>query len=208
VALRQSIADPSDPGPALADWHTGLPELSDGRVTVRQLRQQDGASLTAHLSDDRVGKYITPCPSTASGFARFIRWTHTARRHGRLACFGIVPFDMTSAVGVIEIWPIERDFSTAEWGFALGATYWGTGVFVRSARLVLDAVFSQLGVYRLEARAVDTNGRGNGILQKLGAKRDGVLRGSFRNGLTVGDHVMWSILAPEWHAHRHQRINE
>jgi RimJ/RimL family protein N-acetyltransferase len=68
--------------------------------------------------------------------------------------------------------------------------------------LVLGAVFSQLGVYRLEARVVDINERGNRIFEKLGATRDGVLRGGFRDGLVVRDHVMWSILAPEWQAQR------
>jgi len=48
------------------------------------------------------------------------------------------------------------------------------------------------------------NLRGNRMLEKLGAKKEGVLRGGFRDGAVVRDHVMWSILAPEWQA---QRLN-
>jgi ribosomal-protein-alanine N-acetyltransferase len=96
------------------------------------------------------------------------------------------------------MWPIECDFSTAEWGFVLSESYWGTGLFMRSARLFLEAVFGSFGVFRLEARAVDTNSRGNGVLRKLGATREGDLRGGFRNGDVATNHVMWSILAPEW----------
>jgi ribosomal-protein-serine acetyltransferase len=118
------------------------------------------------------------------------------------ACYGIIPPGHAAVVGILQIWPIKGDFSTAEWGFALGESYWGTGVFMRSARLFLDRVLGPFGVCRLEARAVDTNGRGNGVLRKLGATREGVLRGGFRDRDIISDHVMWSILAPEWLARR------
>jgi len=113
-----------------------------------------------------------------------------------------VPAGALAAVGVIQFWSVERDFSTAEWGFALGQEFWGTGLFTRSARLALDAAFSQMRIYRLEARAVDVNEAGNRALARLGARREGTLRGGFRNGHIVRDHVMWSILAPEWEAAR------
>jgi RimJ/RimL family protein N-acetyltransferase len=181
-----------------------LPELSDGIVILREVRARDASSLVAHLNHTRLCHYVAPCPSTAADFCRFIRWTHTARRRGELACYGIVPAKETCAVGIIQIWPVERDFSTAEWGFMLGEAFWGSGLFVRSARLVLDMAFSRLGVYRLEARAVDINARGNGVLAKLGAKPEGVLRRGFRDGRVVRDQVMWSILAPEWEALRRE----
>jgi RimJ/RimL family protein N-acetyltransferase len=204
VALRKSIADPSEEGWSRTDWRGGLPTLRDGRVTLRELRADDARSLVAHLDHSRVCRYMAPCPSTADGFARFIRWTQAERRRGKLACFGILPARGTNAVGVIQVWPIESNFSTAEWGFALGESFWGSGLFEAGARLMLDAVFSQLGVYRLEARAVDINRRGNRALEKLGAKPDGVLRGGFRDGLVIRDHVMWSILASDWQARRNR----
>ena len=204
LALRKPIVD-SNASSAPTDWRSGLPELGDAVVTMRELRGGDARSLVMHLNDPRVSRYAAPCPSTAAGFFRFIRWTHAERRLGKIACFGLVPAGARWAVGVIQLWPIERGFSTAEWGFALGQAFWGSGLFEHGARLVLDAVFADLGVYRREARAVDVNLRGNRILEKLGAKKDGVLRGGFRDGAVVRDQVMWSILAPEWLAQRTDR---
>jgi RimJ/RimL family protein N-acetyltransferase len=57
-------------------------------------------------------------------------------------------------------------------------------------------------VFRLEARAADVNGRGNGVLRKLGATREGLLRGGSHDGDMVGDQVMWSLLASDWLALR------
>ncbi len=202
MALRKLLADPARGAPLRRDWRAGLPELRDPNVTLRELRIGDAGSLVAHLHTPRVLEFIAACPGTVEAFIRFVRWTHAQRRRGAFACYGIVPAGHRYAVGVIQFWPIERDFSTCEWGFALGESFWGSGLFTSSARLALDAVFPALGVYRLEARSVDANQRGNRALQMLGARREGVLRGGFRDGQTIRDHVMWSILAPQWEASR------
>jgi RimJ/RimL family protein N-acetyltransferase len=183
-------------------------------VILRELRLQDAPSLLTHLNNTRVLQYIAPCPTSTDEFRRFIGWTRAERRRGLHACFGIIPPKQTAPAGIIQIWPIERDFSTAEWGFVLGESYWGTGLFARGARLFLDAVlldglFDSSGVFRLEARAVDVNGRGNGVLRKMGATPEGVLRGAFRKGEAGHDQVMWSMLASEWRARRERdrRVN-
>ena len=199
MALRKTLIDPSAPGTA---WRRGLPALGDGVVTLREVRSGDARSLAEHLFRPAVLRFVAPCPDTAAGFRRFIRWARAERRRGTLACYGIVPRGHTHAIGVIQMWPIERDFSTAEWGFVLGEDFWGKGIFGRAARLAVDAAFSRFGVYRLEARAVDANARGNRALAALGATREGSLRGAFHDKGIARAHVMWSILAPEWRARR------
>jgi [ribosomal protein S5]-alanine N-acetyltransferase len=204
LALHNSSAERVGHAPRTLDWRRRLPELSDGRVTLRELRGGDAPSLVAHLNDTRVCRYIAPCPSTTAEFRHFITWTQAERRRGALACYGVVPTGSTRPIGVIQVWRVERDWSTAEWGFAIGESFWGTGLFLSGARLMLDLAFSRLGVYRLEARSVDSNGRGNRVLEKLGAKREGVLRGGFQDAAGVRDQIMWSILAPEWQALRYR----
>ncbi len=105
---------------------------------------------------------------------------------------------MTTAIGLFQVRQLEPDFATAEWGFALGSEYWGSGIFMEGARMVVDFAVETLGVRRLEARAAVANGRGNGALRKLGAVQEGVLRRSFlKNGLHL-DQMLWSILKEEW----------
>jgi RimJ/RimL family protein N-acetyltransferase len=120
-------------------------------------------------------------------------------------CFVVVPHGCESPVGLFQVRPLERGFQTAEWGFAIGSAFWGTGLFVDAATLVLDYVFGTLGAHRLEARAVAANGRGNGALQKLGAVQEGVLRRAYlREGHYV-DQVLWSILDEDWRQARAAR---
>jgi RimJ/RimL family protein N-acetyltransferase len=93
---------------------------------------------------------------------------------------------------------LEPGFATAEWGFALGSAFWGSGMFVDGAEMVLNFAVETVGVLRLEARAAVANGRGNGALRKLGAVQEGVLRRSFLKNGEFLDQMLWSILGEEW----------
>ena len=186
------------PSTVTSDWRTGLPTLMGSRVSLRELRASDAPALFAALSSEQVAKFISPPPATVEGFGRFIQWAIRQRQVGQYVCFAVVPHGSATAVGIFQVRSLEPAFGTAEWGFALAAEFWGTGLFVDGARLVIDFAFDVLGTHRLEARAALRNGRGNGALQKLGAVQEGVLRRSFlRNGEYL-DQALWTILQDEW----------
>jgi len=181
-----------------SDWRGALPLLKTEGVTLRELRVSDAPALLAMLTTEEVARFISPPPTTVEGFEKFIVWTHEQRTEGRYVCFGIVPAGRTDAVGIIQVRALDKEFGTAEWGFAIGSRFWGTGLFQTAARQVLDFAFKTLPVHRLEARVVVENGRGNGVLNKLGASCEGVLRQSFRKDGTGMDQMLWSIVRRDW----------
>ena len=165
MAIHRSPGRREVRGQRRSDWRERLPVLAGEDVTLRSLRETDAPSLLTHLCTLPVQRFIAPCPASLEGLRRFVRWTRAEQRRGLHVCYGVVPRRHAKAVGIVQMWAIERDFSTAEWGFALGDGYWGSGLFVGAARLLLDFAFDTLGVERLEARAVDVDGRGNGVLR-------------------------------------------
>jgi RimJ/RimL family protein N-acetyltransferase len=187
----------------VTNWRHALPVMAGSNFTLRELRKEDAPSLLAMLSTEEVSRFISPPPTTVEGFERFIAWTHRERNAGNYACFAIVPAGMDTAIGIFQVRSLEPGFGTAEWGFAMGSEYWGSGIFAEGARLVLDFAFDVIGAHRLEARAATANGRGNGALRKLGAVQEGVLRRSFLRNGQYYDQVLWGILAEDW---RMQRI--
>ena len=200
-----TMATPSASTTTTSDWQQSLPLLSSAHVTLRELRIEDAASLLAMVSTEEVSRFISPPPTTVEGFERFIMWAIHERESGNYACFAVVPEGMSSAVGLFQLRALESGFATAEWGFAIGSGFWGTGVFAEGARLVLDFAFDTVGVHRLEARASLANGRGNGALRKIGAVQEGVLRRSFFRSGAYHDQVLWSILADDWRVQRANR---
>jgi ribosomal-protein-alanine N-acetyltransferase len=180
------------------NWKSALPVLAGTNFTLRELRIEDAPSLLTMLTTEEVARFISPPPTTVEGFERFIAWTHRERMAGNYACFAIVPRGMTTAIGIFQVRSLEPGFGTAEWGFAMGSQFWGSGVFVEGARLVLDFAFDVIGTQRLEARAAVANGRGNGALRKIGAVQEGVLRKSFLRHGEYLDQILWTILDCEW----------
>jgi ribosomal-protein-alanine N-acetyltransferase len=189
-----------------SDWRQQLPVLKGRQVVLRELRTTDAPSLFALLTTEEVSRFISPPPSTIDGFERFIAWTHRQRTAGSYACFAVTLAGHDTAIGIFQIRETEPGFGTAEWGFAIGSPFWGTGVFHDGAELVLAFAFETLGVHRLEARAALKNGRGNGALRKLGAVPEGVLRKSFlRNGEYL-DQALYAILDDDWRANQGQTL--
>ena len=182
------------------NWRHGLPVLTGASVKLRELRASDAASLFALLTTEEVSRFISPPPTSVDGFEKFIAWTLRQRSAGTYACFAVTLDSTDTAVGIFQLRELEAGFGTAEWGFALGSAYWGTGVFQEGAELLIKFAFEAVSVHRLEARAAVRNGRGNGALRKVGATQEGILRKSFQKNGEYLDQALWTILDEDWNA--------
>ncbi len=200
--LQQALVMPATEAVVGADWKQGLPTLRAGQVVLRELRASDAPSLFALLTTEEVSRFISPPPTTVEGFERFIAWTQRQRAAGTYACFAVTVAGYDTAIGIFQVRETEPNFGTAEWGFAIGSAFWGTGVFQAGAELVLDFAFDTIGVHRLEARAAVKNGRGNGALQKLGATQECVLRKSFKKNGEYLDQVLYGMIDTDWRGSR------
>jgi [ribosomal protein S5]-alanine N-acetyltransferase len=180
------------------DWRAALPVMVGEKVTLRELEITDAPALFAMLTPEEVSRFISPPPTTVDGFERFITWARAERAAGRYACFAVVPHGMETAIGLFQVRQLEPGFATAEWGFAIGSAFWGTGMFIDAGQMVVSFAVETLNVLRLEARAAVANGRGNGALRTLGAVQEGVLRRSFLKNGQFLDQMLWSILSEEW----------
>jgi RimJ/RimL family protein N-acetyltransferase len=181
-----------------SDWRLKLPRLVGRQVTLRELRASDASSLCALLTTAEVARFISPPPTTVAGFEGFIAWTQRQRTSGAYASFAVTVNGFDTAIGIFQVRETEGGFATAEWGFAIGSPFWGSGVFEEGAELVLEFVFNTLGVHRLEARAAVLNGRGNRALQKIGALKEGILRKSLLCGGQYLDQVLYAMLDSDW----------
>ena len=196
----QPVLAPSATRAVSTNWRDSLPMLAGATVTLRELRSSDAASLFALLTTEEVSRFISPPPSTVDGFEKFIAWTLRQRTAGSYACFAVTIDATDTAIGIFQLRQLEPGFGTAEWGFAIGSAYWGTGVFQEGAQLLVTFAFETVGVHRLEARAAVRNGRGNGALRKMGAVQEGLLRKSFQKDGEYLDQALWTILDEDWKA--------
>lgn len=168
-------------------------------MAVREVVCADAPVLAELLTDALVVEHVSAPPQSVRAFEGFIAWSQRERSLGRGVCFGIVPRGLEAAVGIIQIRALDpTSCVTAEWGFALAGAFWSTGTFIEAANLVAGFAFDGMNVHRLEARAVESNGRGNGALQKLGAKPEGSLHHGFKRPEGYDTQIMWGLTADDW----------
>ena len=191
------------------DWRECLPTLIGRLVTLRELSPADAPVLLPLIAAPEVSRFLSPPPRSVERFTGFIESTLRERRAGRYTGFAIVPHGSSTPVGLVQLRQLEPAFRTAEWGIALGAAWWGRGLFQDVARLVLEFAFDRLGTDRLEARVAAQNARGNRAVEKLGAVAEGLLRSSLQvaDG-TRHDQVLWAWLTEDWRRARQQAAQE
>jgi RimJ/RimL family protein N-acetyltransferase len=180
------------------DWQFGLPTIPGGKATLREVQESDAEALLAMLTTEEVAEFVSPLPRSVEGFGDFIAEARHERTIGSSFCFAIVPEGYEDAMGLFQVRELEPGFGSAEWGFAIGSPFWGSGLFLEGAKAVIDFSFSVVGVHRLEARSIASNGRGNAALRKVGALQEGILRRSFQRNGRYFDQILWSIVKDDW----------
>ena len=179
-------------------WTRAIDTLRGNLVSVREVCASDAPTLFELLADPAVAADMSAPPPTRDAFYGFIAWARHEREEGRSVAFGIVPAGLQAAVGIVQVRSLDPSWLVAEWGFAIGAAFWGTGAFSEAANLVAGFAFDRMGVHRLEARAVVGNGRGNGALHKLGARPEGTLASAFNRGDHFDAQLLWGLNAEDW----------
>lgn len=87
----------------------------------------------------------------------------------------------------------HRSFNASGW---VDKDYEGQGVFFKAGLAVLNFAFTDLGLNRLEARAVSTNVRSHKLISQL--RKEGTLREAHREGDNFLDVDVYSLLKSEW----------
>jgi len=180
----------------VSEWREALPVYRTDTLTLREVEGADAASLAHHLQSEEVSRSISsPPPPTVAALEAWIGRARAKRAEGARACFGIVPAGGAHAVGVIQLWRLERtgDSSVWEMGFAIGSEFWGTGIFHEAARAALAIAFDRLQATRIEANCLVENGRGNRALEKLGAVHTGIALQAPDPDGNLGDFKTWEF---------------
>jgi ribosomal-protein-alanine N-acetyltransferase len=107
---------------------------------------------------------------------------------------GVGPIGVT---GLTEWSARDRRAVVGTW---LGRAHWGKGANEESKALICHLAFRALGLERLGAYADVENPRSQAALEKIGFRREGLLRRWHRHGERVRDVVLFSWLAEEWEA--------
>jgi ribosomal-protein-serine acetyltransferase len=101
-------------------------------------------------------------------------------------------------IGRLGLYNIDLNNRSASIGYWLDQQWLGKGVITRSCKAVINAAFSHLHLNRIEIRAAVENYKSQAIPERLGFKKEGIIRqGEFVNHQFV-DLYVYSLLKEEW----------
>ena len=175
-------------------WTDGLPALRAGRTSLREIKPDDETAIVALFRNPRVRRHLADPPRTRAAFRQFLEWSGKNRLAGRYTGFAVRHGGRT--VGMMFIWVTAP--GTAEIGFALDPSVWGTGVFARAATLMCGFAFRRMKLHRLEMRIAVANRRAQLAVHKLGAVPEALLRESFVKNGRYTDSVLYRLLTSDF----------
>ncbi|OOR93155.1 hypothetical protein B0181_00480 [Moraxella caviae] len=127
-----------------------------------------------------------------------MRWCKNC--HADRLGFAVIDERTGRAIGTSSFHDILPACQRLEIGYTWYAqSYWRTHVNTTCKFLLLRLAFETLGFRTVGFRASPANIRSQRAIERLGAKKDGVIRGHrvYQDG-TIADTVMYSITADEW----------
>lgn len=168
------------------------------RLGLRYPCPGDAAALYALARDPRVTRFFSWGPYRAVDDARAWIATLAARRAEGVALELAIVDAHDRPVGITLLNDVSLRDRRSVVGTWLGQAYWGTGVNRDSKALVAGLAFGALGMTRLGAYADVRNARSQAALERVGFRREGVLRAFHRHGDEPRDVASYSLLREDW----------
>ena len=172
----------------------GLPELRTERLLLRPYRLDDVEDVLAYATDPKWSRYLeVPSPYTRRDAEEFVAKSLLADPRTN-PTWAIVYED--HAVGNIDL--RVRSHGVAEMGYSIARPLWGQSLVAEAASAVVAHGFEQLVLARVQAFADIRNKGSWRVMEKLGMKREGLLRSNRLIHDERTDGVIYAILAEEW----------
>jgi len=100
--------------------------------------------------------------------------------------------------GVIGAGNIDWENRSSMIGYWLGESYQGKGLMTGACRALVDYLFFELKLHRIEIRCAIGNERSCGVPKRLGFSKEGVLRQAQAFDDQYFDLEVYAILAEDW----------
>lgn len=179
--------------------HKGTKTLETARLILRRAQLSDVQAMFDNwASDPEVTKYLTwpthECVDISRqvleswigqyGSNEFYQWIITLKGEDQ-------------PIGSISVVSLDNRVEKAEIGYCIGSAWWHRGFTSEAMRAVIDYLFDEVGMNRIEARHDPRNPHSGGVMRKCGMQYEGTARAADRNNQGICDACHYAILASE-----------
>lgn len=174
-----------------------LPTLSSNGIILKPLTLTHASDLAKACQDGELWKInVTSVPEPD----KVIDYINTADSMPDRQAFAVIDEITGKAIGSTSFHDILPLTKRLEIGYTWYAkSYWQTHVNTTCKLMLLTYIFETLEYQTVGWRTDIENHRSQNAIERLGAKKDGIIRGNrVRRDGVISDTVMYSLLKSEW----------
>lgn len=178
--------------------HVGTKTLKTQRLTLRKFTLDDANAMFHNwASDPEVTKFMTWPAHTDVGITRMVieSWVKEYDREDYYQW--AIEFE-GEPIGSISVIYTDAKTCKSEIGYCIGRNWWHRGITSEALAAVMELLFKEVGVNRIQARHDTNNPHSGGVMRKCGMTYEGTLRQEARNNQGIVDSCIYGILRNEY----------
>lgn len=191
--------------------HCGTKNIETDRLMLRRFLKEDAEAVFHNwTSDPEVTKYLTwPTHGNKEITERIVsEWVDSYENDSFYQWAIIVKENGDYPIGCISVINLNEKTSLAHIGYCIGRAWWNQGIATEAMKAVMEYLFRDVNVSRIEARFDPCNAGSGAVMKKCGMTYEGTLRGADWNNQGICDASYYAILKSEWFLSNFQLTKE
>ena len=179
--------------------HKGTQTIETPRLILRQACMADAEPMFHNWAGDpEVTKFLTwPAYQTVdTAHVRLAVWIENYEKPDYYQWM-IVPKALGQPIGSISAVKHNDSVAKAEIGYCIGKAWWHQGIMTEALGAVMEYLFDEVGMNRVEARHDPKNPHSGAVMRKCGMTYEGTLRQADRNNQGICDMAVYAMLAQD-----------
>lgn len=179
--------------------HMGTKEIETPRLCLRRFTLDDAQAMYANwASDEEVARYLTwPAHSSVEDSKMVLADWVASYRKDNFYQWAIVLQELGQPIGSISVVSLDDRVRKAHIGYCIGRRWWHMGIMTEALKAVMDYLFEEVGMQRIESRHDTRNPHSGAVMRKCGMRFEGTLRQSDWNNQGICDANWYGLLREE-----------
>jgi RimJ/RimL family protein N-acetyltransferase len=182
----------------------GFERLETPRLVLRRFAPADAEPFARYRSVPEVARHQSwDAPYPVEQARGFVAWLadHHPDEPGEWFQLAIAPRDDPGRIiGDVGFRSRADEPAIVDIGFTLDPAAQGKGIATEAVGEVLRYLFADRGKHKVSADCDTRNDASWRLLERLGFRREGELRSSYRDGETWADEYLYGLVVADWRA--------
>lgn len=180
--------------------HLGTKKIETERLILRPFVLEDAQAMYENwASDEEVTRYLTwPAHSSPEISGMVLRdWISHYDEPDYYQWAIVCKEKEGEPIGSISVVSHNDQLQRVHIGYCIGKQWWHQGITSEALKGVIDFLFDQVGVRRVDAKHDPRNPHSGGVMRKCGMQYEGTMRKSDINNQGFCDASWYAILAED-----------